>query len=462
MTRSRGAGWRALGIFLGVVALLGILVVLVSRGVDRRLATTAWPERIEGVRLEPTRPVLAAEDIGSDNAYAFFQKMADYPTEVYSPDVRESLDAFARGTLAEVRCPQLDAWPSERADYLAMMRAVAAAPSSQAPTAIGFDDVVPVSRYAIRDARMLSYLGSGAALDGDWEQAWDWFTLGLDISRQQPPGGTLIHHLVAHAGAGIHLASLRKAASEQPPPAALARAMIEALLAWPAEMEPFAEAIRFERLLALDAVDHVYRGAAPLVRQDESTASGRMGRWIAARGPTSLHALGSTPEQTRRNVDAVYSHLIDAAESGRLADTEASLFARVLPSGNRARIWYMLNDPVGRMLMALMLPATGRAEHRVRTTFVHAEATAVLLALDLYRGDHGHYPAALAALAPDYLPRVPEDRFAPGQPLCYAHDGDAFRLYSVGPNGRDHGGERDYWAAETDAERAEADLVFHP
>lgn len=47
-------------------------------------------------------------------------------------------------------------------------------------------------------------------------------------------------------------------------------------------------------------------------------------------------------------------------------------------------------------------------------------ATVVSLAAQLYRGDHGRWPATLEALVPDYLPMVPRDPFFdPERPMGY-------------------------------------------
>ncbi|HVF11092.1 MAG TPA: hypothetical protein VNA16_09835 [Abditibacteriaceae bacterium] len=61
------------------------------------------------------------------------------------------------------------------------------------------------------------------------------------------------------------------------------------------------------------------------------------------------------------------------------------------------------------------------------------------LALHAYRKDRGRYPAQLSELAPRYLQAVPSDPFAAG-PLQYARSGPRYRLWSVGPDGRNDGG----------------------
>lgn len=77
----------------------------------------------------------------------------------------------------------------------------------------------------------------------------------------------------------------------------------------------------------------------------------------------------------------------------------------------------------------------------------------VLAALELYRMERGAYPVALADLVPLYLTESPLDPFADG-PLRYSAVDETVLLYSVGLDGDDDGGIRDYRASEY------PDLVF--
>lgn len=61
------------------------------------------------------------------------------------------------------------------------------------------------------------------------------------------------------------------------------------------------------------------------------------------------------------------------------------------------------------------------------------------LAIRLYQQDHGRWPASLEDLVPKYAPQVPLDFYADA-PLNYHPSGEGFLLYSVGPDGQDHGG----------------------
>src|SRR5262245_54385137 len=64
----------------------------------------------------------------------------------------------------------------------------------------------------------------------------------------------------------------------------------------------------------------------------------------------------------------------------------------------------------------------------------------IAFALVAYQRDHGAYPRSLDALAPKYLPKVPDDLFT-GKPLEYRPNAKGYLLYSLGPNGKDDEGQ---------------------
>jgi hypothetical protein len=99
----------------------------------------------------------------------------------------------------------------------------------------------------------------------------------------------------------------------------------------------------------------------------------------------------------------------------------------------------------GRYSMAtLMLPSFTRAVEQHYRALADRRLTAVCLAVRLYAADHGGaLPEKLDDLVPNYLPSVPLDPLAAGAKLRYVNDKadpQRPRVYSVGPDGADHGG----------------------
>lgn len=88
-----------------------------------------------------------------------------------------------------------------------------------------------------------------------------------------------------------------------------------------------------------------------------------------------------------------------------------------------------------------MLPAVERSVDRALVAEAGRNVVWVGLALERYRTARGAYPPNLEALVPAWIPYLPQDVFA-SAPLRYERDTKGgFRLYSVGMNGQDDGGD---------------------
>jgi hypothetical protein len=73
-------------------------------------------------------------------------------------------------------------------------------------------------------------------------------------------------------------------------------------------------------------------------------------------------------------------------------------------------------------------------------TLIHDRCSQIAVAIERYRRAHGEaLPAALADLVPSYLTEIPEDPIT-GKPLLYRAASDAYMVYSLGPDGKDDGG----------------------
>ncbi len=98
-----------------------------------------------------------------------------------------------------------------------------------------------------------------------------------------------------------------------------------------------------------------------------------------------------------------------------------------------------MGEVIGKILIALLPPAmikVQQAGDRIEQTRRNLE---VAFALAAYRAEHGRYPEKLDALAPQYLPEIPQDMFR-GKPLVYRPSEKGYLVYSVGVNGRDERG----------------------
>jgi hypothetical protein len=94
---------------------------------------------------------------------------------------------------------------------------------------------------------------------------------------------------------------------------------------------------------------------------------------------------------------------------------------------------------LGDHLMALLMPAVHKVQQAADRTEQVQSNLHVAFALAAYQRDHGRYPDKLDALAPKYLPQIPNDLFT-GKPLIYRPMAQGYLLYSFGSNGRDDEG----------------------
>ena len=93
-------------------------------------------------------------------------------------------------------------------------------------------------------------------------------------------------------------------------------------------------------------------------------------------------------------------------------------------------------------LFGSILPGADDGAVQLRFRLLNERRMAALaLAIRLYEVEHGHRPAALSELVPDYLPAVPRDPFdADNGSIRYRPDAPSPLLYSVGLNGIDENG----------------------
>jgi hypothetical protein len=92
------------------------------------------------------------------------------------------------------------------------------------------------------------------------------------------------------------------------------------------------------------------------------------------------------------------------------------------------------------VLIKLLLPAISRAVVKTHRAQTLARMATIACALERYHLARGTYPASLEELAPGFLATIPTDWMS-GDPFHYRKTDDGwFRLWSVGPDGKDDGG----------------------
>jgi len=130
-------------------------------------------------------------------------------------------------------------------------------------------------------------------------------------------------------------------------------------------------------------------------------------------------------------------------------------FAMTLPPRTLAA-WLWINDrlPKRSDLAHARWSKVGllaRARGNMDAYVLRRDALRIMLALEVYYGDHDAYPETLDALVPVILPELPRDKFAPDGRFRYMREAPELRyqleteylLYSVGLDGVDNKGAAD-------------------
>ena len=91
------------------------------------------------------------------------------------------------------------------------------------------------------------------------------------------------------------------------------------------------------------------------------------------------------------------------------------------------------------MLSRTITPGLPRELEIMEETIARKSCAKLAVALRRCRMKHGSYPDTLDVLAPEFLDRLPVDPFSGKLPV-YRREGGGFVIYSVGPEGKDHGG----------------------
>ncbi len=449
----KGCLWT-LGLGFGLL-LVGWLTLIILQH-----TVAAWPDPVPGVRLEPSRPILAAADVTPDNAFYYIRQWKDACVQTsrlttQSGDCEARLSAYGP---AGAPYPEIDAQLAANAENLELARKAAATPKCQVVTALSFNDLFPYLAKTRALVKLLCYRAESAAAAGDWNAATCDLRTALVISSHLSRGGPLIHRLVSIAVHGITTATIRRIAFEQNPPPEFLKEMDALLAEIAGNLEPPAEALRHERVLLQNELSSIVG-----MMEDDRRMAGAWGcatAWLYRHG--LLFCVCASPEKVRSHLDIFISRVIAAYETKEYVTISRMQTCMGTEFRKRGGLGFV-NDPIGSALVILIVPGYVWAVDNVFRERASLDATRVVLAVRRWQLDHGgKLPAALADLVPAYIAAVPEDPFSPKhEPLRYRTDGTTWAVYSVDKDGKDDGG-RYSWADSDDrqAHPAELDLVF--
>ncbi|MCH8922975.1 MAG: hypothetical protein IIA67_07485 [Planctomycetes bacterium] len=297
-------------------------------------------------------------------------------------------------------------------------------------------------------ARAMLHAGSGRIDD-----AWSDLMTCHRLARLSSRGTTLIDALVAMAMESM-TCQADAALSHHDDFSAKRAKRFAAELAKLPPLDPLAEKYDVsERYTFLDSVRMVAQSGPEVIAQ----ISGELDKsWAATIRRLATNALVDWDHVLRMG-NSWYDRLATAARQptreGRskamdkiLADIETStqktkdaktVLSRIALGESPRKL---MSETMGNLLVAILLPAVPRIVDAADETAARMDLTRLAFALAAYKAEHDTYPAKLADLGPKYLAKVPKDVFSAAE-FRYRAGKRGYRLWSIGPNGVDDGGE---------------------
>lgn len=282
---------------------------------------------------------------------------------------------------------------------------------------------------------------------GEFDAAWDDMLACHRLGRLVGRGGTIIEYLVGAAleslASNAELVYLERANLT----AKQLRERMKELQALP-PMPTIADKVDLgARLTHLDTLQTLRRGG-PRALDEPNPEPPNLGEQLAL----ATMDFETPLRQANQTFDRLAAALRLADRPGREKALDAiqaglekrpkepeGMAALMKLIGKGAPIGKQVGQDVGRILLALTVPALRKTQDAADRIDQVGRNVQVAFALAAYRADKGGYPDKLDALAPAYLPAVPGDLFS-GGPLVYKPDEKGYLLYSVGINGKDEEG----------------------
>lgn len=168
-------------------------------------------------------------------------------------------------------------------------------------------------------------------------------------------------------------------------------------------------------------------------------------------------------KETYRRIDEYYGRTISFIEKGdhkAISAFQDAYFEKMKEKKLTLRDFLRANEKFPELmvdiLVVILLPSTGRSSIYFANAQARERFIITTLAVRLFKMEKGRWPQKLDELVPEYLDEVPPDPFGL-KPLRYKKREGKWIIYSIGPDGKDDGGVKEYVPRE--AEEG-TDLIF--
>lgn len=142
----------------------------------------------------------------------------------------------------------------------------------------------------------------------------------------------------------------------------------------------------------------------------------------------------------RQNDLAVYLQIMGELVAASNAKNQVAL--RTAMDAAKQNVDRVMNAPMSSLrypMSKLVVPSLQACTDAVGRGTARRDVARTAIALERFRQAKGQLPDSLGDLVPDFLPQAPTDPFD-GAPLRWMASDDEYRVYSIGPDGVDHGG----------------------
>ncbi len=431
--------------------------MLVAEGIEldsEKLLPTMPPEDRNFART----PLIAAVTdftTGSPNDRIYYDNpdLAERFREIRLPDLGElkptpSWETGTPAKLDEVRKViagetggdgDILAWMEQFKAELAEIDAAALRPENQLPVPIGdnFVDLVTITLPYLQDLhhfQELQLVRICAALHaGDAEQARAALLASLQLQRACTSHSTLVGYLIGRAMLERVLSVVWEGLE--------ADLWTEDDLRWIRDQLATVDTLsRLEESMVFEMVAFQIAAASSLKSISVSDARQLVHSIGELGGPSSVPT--SWGLLALIIPDGIWDYNLAYGARAMFEESILPVRERRLPDPKRSRRTTESRN-LHNFFAYLTLPAYSRIIANSFETTVTVDLARIACAAELYRIEHGDYPPSADALVPDFLDKIPEDIFDPGKPLKYKKgaQGDRYRIYSIGKNATDDGGE---------------------
>jgi len=393
------------------LGLLLALVVLLMVVLCRSLAS-APAHRYDEELLLPRASIPAGANafdaLATAASHAWYPKDKDSPIAKLAANTNWD-DALANTVLASNR------------DTLAAWDAAVKLPDLQVPEMSTTDDLLPY----LADWKKLALLAQvrqNVLLHGGHDQeAFDQMVGEIQLGRRmQNSHGVLIVYFVGAAVNNLGLAQMQRWAGH-------AQLTPDQLKDYAKQIELTPEAAGAAYANAIRGEYQIWTGTLEAAREGTLTNSDIPHVWPV----WPLFSVG----QTKALFAAGALTLVKAAPHPY---GEAKVKIDDMQSRPGVVSIILSGNPVGQVLFYMMMPGEALSLEKKSRGDAQLQATRIILALRAYELAHGHLPADLPALVPEFLDKVPVDDYD-GKPMRYSAEKKI--VYSVGLNLKDDGGD---------------------